>query len=88
LDIKDKRVDEFDELRVKFGKVLIYFKTDMSKEGSLTSCTKAVDFLGYVHGAFTSAGIAIDKSFVDQKWAVVLRIQEINFCPPFLNRYP
>lgn len=79
LDIRDQPIDEYDSLATEFGVKTTYIKTDVSNEESLTSSfTKALDFLGSVHGAFTSAGIAIDKPFVEQTWAEAQRIQDIN----------
>ncbi|CEJ61469.1 hypothetical protein PMG11_10002 [Penicillium brasilianum] len=79
LDIRDQPIDEYDSLATEFGVKTTYIKTDVSNEESLTSSfTKAPDFLGSVHGAFTSAGIAIDKPFVEQTWAEAQRIQDIN----------
>jgi sorbose reductase len=79
LDIRDKPVDEYNTLAAQYGARTIYLKTDVSNEQSLTaSFNRAVEFLGSVHGAFTSAGIAIDKPFIEQTWAEAQRIQDIN----------
>lgn len=86
LDIRDQPIDEFNSLESEFGVKTTYFKTDVSKEESLTSSfNKAVEFLGSIDGAFTSAGIAIDKPFIDQTWAEVQRIQDVNVSDPPLE---
>lgn len=83
LDIRHAPIDEYGTLASEFGVKTTYLKTDVSNEESLTSSfNKAVEFLGSVHGAFTSAGIAIDKPFIDQTWAEVQRIQNINVGSP------
>lgn len=79
LDIRDQPIDEYYTLAAEFRVKTTYLKTDVSNEESLTiSFNKAIGFLGSVHGAFTSAGIAIDKPFIEQTWAEVERIQDIN----------
>ncbi|GKT49741.1 dihydroanticapsin 7-dehydrogenase [Colletotrichum spaethianum] len=79
MDIQAKPVKEFETLSSNFGSKTIYIQTDVTKEDSLNaSFTKAIDELGWIDGLVPSAGIAIDKAFVDQTWEEFTRIQEIN----------
>ena len=81
LDVKERALEEYEKLADRFGVRTIYIQTDVSSEESLTHAfDKAVDFLGSVDGAFTSAGIAIDKPFVEQTWNEALKIQQVNVC--------
>ena len=79
LDIQAKPVDEFETLSSKFGAKTFYFQTDVTNQENLTSAfAKAVEALGTIDGLVPSAGIAIDKPFVDQSWEEFTRIHEIN----------
>lgn len=78
MDVQEKPVSEYDQLK-KFGTKTIYIKTDVTKEESLNSSfNKALEELGSIDGCVPAAGIAIDKSFVEQTWAEFSRIQDIN----------
>ncbi|KAE8371643.1 NAD(P)-binding protein [Aspergillus bertholletiae] len=84
LDLREQPIEEYNTLACQFGVRTIYLKTDVSNEESLTSSfSQAVEFLGCVHGAFTSAGIVIDKPFIEQTWAEVQRIQDVNVLGTF-----
>ncbi|KEF63567.1 uncharacterized protein A1O9_01545 [Exophiala aquamarina CBS 119918] len=79
LDVQEKPVDEFETLSSKFGAKTFYFQADVTNQESLSSAFgKAVEALGTIDGLVPSAGIAIDKPFVDQTWEEFTRIHEIN----------
>lgn len=81
LDIRDTPDDEFETLQARFGVQTAYIPTDVSSEDSLVAgFNTAVEILGTIDGAFTSAGIALEKPFIEQTWKEVSRIQEINVC--------
>jgi hypothetical protein len=80
-DIQDKVVDqqEFDSWTSTFGSRTLYVQTDVTKQGSLQAAfQKTLDKFETIDGCVPSAGIAIDKPFVDQTWEEFTRIQEIN----------
>ncbi|CAO2653060.1 Nn.00g024710.m01.CDS01 [Neocucurbitaria sp. VM-36] len=78
LDIQEKAVPEFEDLKV-FGTKTAYVQTDVTKEKNLNaSFEKALEYLGSIDGCVSAAGIAIDKPFVEQTWAEFNKIQEIN----------
>lgn len=82
MDIQDKPTEEFDTLSSKYNCKTVYIQTDVTKEESLNSSfAKAVEVLGSIDGLVPSAGIAIDKPFVDQTWDEFTKIQEINVSP-------
>lgn len=79
MDIQDQPIDDFNDLTPKFGVKTVYIKTDVTNEESLqSSFAKAIQELGSIEGLVPSAGIAIDKPFVDQTWDEFTRIQNIN----------
>jgi hypothetical protein len=80
-DIQDKVVDqqEFDSWTSTFGSRTLYVQTDVTKQESLQAAfQKTLDKFETIDGCVPSAGIAIDKPFVDQTWEEFTRIQEIN----------
>ena len=78
LDIQEKAVPEFEDLKV-FGTKTVYVQTDVTKEENLNaSFEKALEYLGSIEGCVSAAGIAIDKPFLEQTWAEFNKIQEIN----------
>ncbi|RAH78913.1 putative short-chain dehydrogenase, partial [Aspergillus japonicus CBS 114.51] len=86
LDIRDTPDDEFETLQARFGVQTVYIPTDVSSEDSLVAGFNiAVEILGTIDGAFTSAGIAIEKPFIEQTWKEVSRIQEINVLGTFFT---
>ncbi|KAK0388023.1 hypothetical protein NLU13_4267 [Sarocladium strictum] len=79
MDIQAKPIDDFNELASKFNVKTVYIQTDVTKEESLqASFAKAIEALGSIDGLVPSAGIAIDKPFIDQTWDEFTRIQDIN----------
>ena len=79
LDVQEKPVAEFETLSSKFGAKTFYFQADVTNQESLSNAfAKAVEALGSIDGLVPSAGIAIDKPFVDQTWEEFTRIHEIN----------
>jgi sorbose reductase len=79
LDVQQRPVDEFETLSSKFGAKTVYIQADVTNQESLSNAFgKAVEELGTIDGLVPSAGIAIDKPFVDQTWEEFTRIQEIN----------
>ncbi|TPX17840.1 uncharacterized protein E0L32_002941 [Thyridium curvatum] len=79
MDLQEKPVDEFNTLSSKFGVKTVYIQTDVTVESSLNnSFAKALEALGSIDGLVPSAGIAIDKPFIEQTWAEFTRIQEVN----------
>src|SRR5688572_24398539 len=79
MDIQAKPIDDFDALASKFNVKTVYIQTDVTKEESLqASFAKAIEELGTIDGLVPSAGIAIDKPFIDQTWDEFTRIQDIN----------
>jgi sorbose reductase len=80
-DIQDGPVDqtEFESWTSTFGSKTLYVKTDVTKQESLQAAfQKTLDTFTTIDGCVPSAGIAIDKPFVDQTWDEFNRIQEIN----------
>lgn len=80
-DIQNSPVDqkEFDSWSSTFGSKTLYVPTDVTKQESLEAAfQKTLDTFETVDGCVPSAGIAIDKPFVDQTWDEFTRIQEIN----------
>jgi hypothetical protein len=80
-DIQEKPVDqkEFDSWSSTFGSKTLYVQTDVTKQDSLEAAfQKTMDVFQTVDGCVPSAGIAIDKPFIDQTWEEFTRIQEIN----------
>lgn len=80
-DIQNQVVDqkEFDSWNSTFGSKTLYVQTDVTKQKSLQAAfQKTLDVFGTVDGCVPSAGIAIDKPFVEQTWEEFTRIQEIN----------
>ncbi|RAH47501.1 putative short-chain dehydrogenase [Aspergillus brunneoviolaceus CBS 621.78] len=79
LDIQDTPDNKFKTLQARFGVQTAYIPTDISSKDSLVAgFNTAVEILGTIDGALTSAGIAIKKPFIKQTWKKVSRIQEIN----------
>jgi len=80
-DIQEKPVDqkEFDSWSSTFGSKTLYLQADVTKQDSLEAAfKKTLDVFQTVDGCVPSAGIAIDKPFIDQTWDEFTRIQEIN----------
>ncbi|THV65514.1 hypothetical protein D6D28_09040 [Aureobasidium pullulans] len=80
-DIQDKPVhqQEFDSWPSTFGTKTLYVQTDVTRKESLESAfQKTLSRFETVDGCVPSAGIAIDKPFVDQTWEEFNRIQDIN----------
>jgi sorbose reductase len=80
-DIQEKPVDqkEFDSWSSTFGSKTLYVQTDVTKQDSLEAAfQKTLNVFQTVDGCVPSAGIAIDKPFIDQTWEEFTRIQEIN----------
>ncbi|WPH03955.1 Hypothetical protein R9X50_00683800 [Acrodontium crateriforme] len=80
-DIQDKPVDdkEFNTWATEFGSKTLFVQTDVTKKESLEAAfKKTLDVFKTVDGCVPSAGIAIDKPFIDQTWDEFNRIQEIN----------
>jgi NAD(P)-dependent dehydrogenase (short-subunit alcohol dehydrogenase family) len=80
-DIQAGPVDqkEFESWKSTFGSKTLYVQTDVTKKESLNEAfQKTLDVFETVDGCVPSAGIAIDKPFVEQTWEEFTRIQEIN----------
>lgn len=80
-DIQEKPVDqkELDSWSSTFGSKTVYVQTDVTKQDSLEAAfQKTLDVFKTIDGCVPSAGIAIDKPFIDQTWEEFTRIQEIN----------
>ena len=80
-DIQNAPVDqaEFDSWTSTFGSKTLYVQTDVTKQESLQAAfQKTLEVFKTVDGCVPSAGIAIDKPFVEQTWEEFTRIQEIN----------
>lgn len=80
-DIQNGPVDqkEFESWTSTFGSKTLYVQTDVTKQESLQAAfQKTLDTFQTVDGCVPSAGIAIDKPFVEQTWEEFTRIQEIN----------
>ena len=80
-DIQAGPVDqkEFESWTSTFGSKTLYVQTDVTKQESLQAAfQKTLDAFQTVDGCVPSAGIAIDKPFVEQTWEEFTRIQEIN----------
>jgi sorbose reductase len=80
-DIQEKPVDqkEFDSWSSTFGSKTLYVQADVTKQDSLEAAfKKTLEVFQTVDGCVPSAGIAIDKPFIDQTWEEFTRIQEIN----------
>lgn len=80
-DIQHHPVDqnEFDSWSSTFGSKTLYVETDVTKKDSLEAAfQQTLDTFETIDGCVPSAGIAIDKPFVDQTWEEFTRIQEIN----------
>lgn len=80
-DIQAQPVDksDFDSWTSTFGAKTLYVQTDVTKQESLQAAfDKTIEAFGTVDGCVPSAGIAIDKPFVEQTWEEFTRIQEIN----------
>jgi sorbose reductase len=80
-DIQSRPVDqqEFDSWGSTFGSKTLYVQTDVTKQESLRAAfQQTLDNFQTIDGCVPSAGIAIDKPFVDQTWEEFTRIQEIN----------
>jgi NAD(P)-dependent dehydrogenase (short-subunit alcohol dehydrogenase family) len=59
--------------------LIIYISLARSDEASLTAAfEKAVQALRKIDGIVTAAGIAIDKPFVEQSWAEVEKVIQVN----------
>jgi sorbose reductase len=79
MDIQPQPAGVFEELAAKYSCKAIYIQTDVTKEDELKkSFARVVEEFGSINGLVPSAGIAIDKPFVDQTWDEFNRIQEIN----------
>lgn len=79
LDLRDKPVEEYTQLSDEFGVRTEYIQTDVTKEESLNAAFEgAVSKLGSLHGLVPAAGIVLDKPFVEQTWAEVDKIQQVN----------
>lgn len=80
-DIQNSPVDqkEFDSWSSTFGSKTLYVTTDVTKKDSLDAAfQKTLETFGTIDGCVPSAGIAIDKPFIEQTWEEFTRIQEIN----------
>lgn len=80
LDLREKPVDDFNTLASEHNVKTHYFQADVAKEESLNSgFEKAVEALGgKLDGLIPAAGIAVDKPFVEQGWAEVEKILQVN----------
>ncbi|RSL79289.1 hypothetical protein CEP51_007482 [Fusarium floridanum] len=79
LDIQKKPVDELYTLGDKFSAKAIYIQTDVTSEESIKAAfAKVLQEFDTIDGCVPSAGIAIDKPFLDQTWDEFTRIQDIN----------
>lgn len=79
LDLRDKPVEEYAQLSTDFGVKTEYIQTDVTKEESLnTAFDSAISKLGSLHGLVPAAGVVVDKPFIEQTWAEVNKIQQIN----------
>lgn len=79
LDLRNEPVEEYAQLSTEFGVKTEYIQTDVTKEESLTAAFDgAISRLGSLHGLVPAAGVVMDKPFVEQTWAEVDRIQQIN----------
>lgn len=87
VDLRQIPVQEYDQLASEFKIRTEYYQCDVSKEESLTSAFENVvkDF-GQIHGLVTSAGIAIDKPFVEQTWQEAEKIQQVNVSAVFVDQ--
>jgi sorbose reductase len=80
-DIQNGPVDvkEFESWTPMFGSKALYVQTDVTKQESLQAAfQETLATFQTIDGCVPSAGIAIDKPFVDQTWDEFTRIQEIN----------
>jgi sorbose reductase len=80
-DIQSGPVDqkEFESWKSTFGSKTLYVQTDVTKQESLQAAfQKTLDTFETIDGCVPSAGIAIDKPFVEQTWEEFTLIQEIN----------
>ena len=80
-DIQDGPVDqqEFEVWSKIFACKTLYVQTDVTNQESLQAAfKKTLETFQTIDGCVPSAGIAIDKPFVDQTWEEFNRIQEIN----------
>jgi short-subunit dehydrogenase len=79
VDIRSEPDLEYTQLANEFKIKTAYYKCDVSNEDSLKSTfAKVVGDFEQIHGLITSAGIAIDKPFVEQTWQETEKIQHIN----------
>ena len=79
IDLRPQPVDEFAQLSTDFKVRTAYYQCDVSNEDSLRSAfQKVIADFKQIHGLVTSAGIAIDKPFVEQTWQEAERIQHVN----------
>ena len=84
VDLRSEPVPEYKQLAADFKVRTEYYQCDVSSEESLKSAFEKVfaDFK-QIHGLVTSAGIAIDKPFVEQTWQEAEKIQHVNVLGTF-----
>lgn len=79
VDLRQSPVQEYNQLASEFKVRTEYYQCDVSSEESLmTTFEKVIKDFGQIHGLVTSAGIAIDKPFVEQTWQEAEKIQQVN----------
>lgn len=86
IDLQEKPSVDLDSLAKQFGVKIGYFNADVSNEEQLKAAfDNSLSFLGSFDGCVTSAGIAMQRPFVETPISAAAKISQVNVSYSMVN---